>query len=81
MRIDIEIDDGKSHVDRPLEMIGKGTGISPFLEKLIVEMDSLLNLSKIGSPTHLPEKIPLIDLEGFTFFEVGAISDGPDSER
>jgi hypothetical protein len=81
MGIDIEVDYGKSHVDRSLEMTGKGTGIFPFLEELIVEMDPLFNLSKIGSPTHLPEKIPFVYFEGFTFFKVGAILYGPDSER
>jgi len=62
-------------------MTGKGTGISPFLKELIVEMDSLFDLSKIGSPTHLPEKIPFVDFEGFTFFKVGAILDCPNSKR
>jgi hypothetical protein len=81
MGIDIEVDDRKSHVDRSLQMTGKGAGISPFLKELIVEMDPRFNLSKIGSPTHLPEKIPLVDFEGFTFFKVGAILDGPDSKR
>jgi hypothetical protein len=81
MGIDIEIDYGKSHVDRSLEMTGKGAGISPFLEELIVEMDPFFNLSKIGSSTHLPEKIPFVDFEGFALFKVDAILDGPDSER
>jgi hypothetical protein len=81
MGIDIEVDDRKSHVDRSLQMTGKGTGISPFLEELIVEMDPFFNLGKIGSPTHLPEKIPLVDLEGFTFFKIGATLNGPDSKR
>jgi hypothetical protein len=80
MGIDIEVGYGKSHVDRSLQMTGKGTGISPLLEELIVEMDPLLNLNKIGPPTHLPEKIPFVDFKGFTFFKVGAILDGPDSE-
>jgi hypothetical protein len=62
-------------------MTGKGTGISPFLEELIVEMDPLFNLSKIGSPAHLPEKIPFVDFEGFIFFKVSTILDGPDSKR
>jgi hypothetical protein len=80
MSVDIEVDDRKSHVDRSLQMTGKGTGISPFLEELIVEMDPLFNLSKIGPPTHLSEKIPFVDFEGITFFKVGAILDGPDSK-
>jgi hypothetical protein len=62
-------------------MTGKGTGISPFLEELVVEMDPFFDLSKIGSPTHLPEKIPFVYFEGFTFFKVGATLDGPDSKR
>jgi hypothetical protein len=81
MGIDIEVGYGKSHVDRSLQMTGKGTGISPLLEELIVEMDPLFNLSKIGPPTHLSEKIPFVDFKRFTFFKVGAILDGPDSER
>jgi hypothetical protein len=81
MGIDIEVDDRKSHVDRSLEMTWKGAGISPFLKKLIIEMDPLFDLSKIGPPTHLPEKIPFVDFKGFTFFKVSTILDGPDSKR
>jgi len=62
-------------------MTGKRTGISPFLEELIVEMNPLLDLGKISPPAHLPEKIPFVDFKGFIFFKIGAILDGPDSER
>jgi hypothetical protein len=80
MAINVEVDNGKSHFDRSLKVAWKGTGISPFLEELVVEMDPLFNLSKIGPPTHLSEKIPFVDFEGITFSKVGAILDVPDSK-
>ncbi len=61
--IDIEVKNRKSHFHGSLEMIGKGTGISPFFEKSVVEFDLLLNLSEVGSPPHLAEEISLKKLE------------------
>jgi hypothetical protein len=62
-------------------MIGKGTGISPFVEKPVVEIDSLLNLSKVGSPLHLTEEISLKKFERFALFKIGARLGCPDSKK
>jgi hypothetical protein len=80
MAINVEVDNGKSHLDRSLKVAWKGTKISPFFKELIIEIDPLLDLGKIGSSPHLSEKIPFVDFEGITFFKVGAILDGPDSK-
>jgi hypothetical protein len=37
-------------------MTGKGTWISPFFEKLIVEIDPLFKLGKVSPPPHLTEE-------------------------
>ena len=63
MRIDIEVDDWKSHSNSTLQMTWKRTGISPFFEKLILEIDPLFNLGKVGPPPHLAEEFPLIKFE------------------
>jgi hypothetical protein len=57
MGIDIEVNNRKSHFNRPLKMAGKRAGIPPFFEKLIVEIDPLLNLGKVSLPPHLTKKI------------------------
>jgi hypothetical protein len=44
-------------------MIGKGACIFPFFEKLIIEIDSLLELSKVRSPPHLTEKFSFVKFE------------------
>jgi hypothetical protein len=56
MRIDIEVDNRKSHFNGSLKMTGKGTWISPFFEKLIVEIDPLFKLGKVSPPPHLTEE-------------------------
>jgi hypothetical protein len=76
--VNVEVDNGKSHVDRPLKVAWKGTGISPLLEKLIVAINPFLDLSEVGSPPHLSKKIPLVELEGFAFLKIGAGLDSPD---
>jgi hypothetical protein len=63
MGVDIEVDDRKSHFNGPLEMTGKGAGISPFFEKSIVVIDPLLNLSKVSSPPHLTKELSFEKLE------------------
>jgi hypothetical protein len=44
-------------------------------------MDPFLDLGEVGSPPHLSKKIPLVELEGFAFFKVGAALDRSDSKR
>jgi hypothetical protein len=44
-------------------MAGKGAGIPPFFEKLIVEIDPLFNLGKVRSPPHLTEDLSFIKFE------------------
>jgi hypothetical protein len=44
-------------------MTWKGTGIPPFFEKLIVEINSLFKLDKVGLPLHLTQKFSFIKLE------------------
>ncbi len=80
MRIDIEVNNRKSPFDGSLQMAWKGTGISPFPEELIIEVDPFFDLGKAGPPSHLSENFPLIDFEGFTLFKIGAVLDGPDSK-
>jgi hypothetical protein len=41
----------------------KGTGVPPFLEKLIVEIDPFFDLSKVGPPSHLSKEFPFVELE------------------
>ena len=63
MSIDIEVHDWKSHFDCPLEMAWKGTRISPVFEELVVEIDSLFELNKIGAPSHLSEELSFMKFE------------------
>jgi hypothetical protein len=63
MRIDIEVDDGKSHFNASFQVAWKRTGISPFFEKLIVEIDPFFKLNKISLPPHLTEDLSLIKFE------------------
>jgi hypothetical protein len=44
-------------------MTGQWTGISPFLEKMIVEIDSFFKLDQINPSPHLTEKLSLIEFE------------------
>jgi hypothetical protein len=78
MGIDIEIDNGKSHLDRSLKVAWKGTKISPFFKELIIEIDPLLDLGKIGFPPHFPKEFSFVELEGFTLLKMGAGLDGSD---
>jgi hypothetical protein len=63
MRIDIEIDNRKPHFNGTFQMIWKGAGISPFFEKLIIEMDPLFKLDKVSLPPHLTEELSFMKLE------------------
>jgi hypothetical protein len=76
--INVEVDNGKSHVDRPLKVAWERTNIAPLFEKLIIEMDPFLDLSEVGSPPHLSKEIPLVELEGFALLKIGAGLDRPD---
>jgi hypothetical protein len=78
MGIDIEVGYGKSHVDRSLQMTGKRTGISPFFEELIIEVDPLLDLGKISFPPHFPKEFSFEEFEWFTLLKIGAGLNGPD---
>jgi hypothetical protein len=44
-------------------MTWKGAWISPFFEKLIVEIDPLFELGKVSSPPHLTKKLSFGKLE------------------
>src|SRR4030042_6990672 len=57
MRIDKEVDNRKSHFNGPLKMTWKGAWISPFFEKLIVEIDPRFELGKVSPPPHLTKKL------------------------
>jgi hypothetical protein len=81
MGVDIEVNDGKSHFNRPFEVSGKRTGISPFLEELIVTMDPFFDLSQVRLSPHLSEKLPLEVLEVLPLLKIGAILDGPNAKR
>jgi hypothetical protein len=81
MGVDIEINDGKSHFNRPFEVSGKRTGISPFLEELIITMDPFFDLSQVSLSPHLSKKIPLEVLEVLPLLKIAAILDGSDPER
>jgi hypothetical protein len=59
-------------------MTGKGAGISPFFEELIIEVDLFLNVSQIGSSPHLSKEFSFVELEGFTLLKIGAGLGGPD---
>jgi len=61
-------------------MTGKGTGISPFFEKSIVEVDPLLNLSKVSLPPHLTKEISFEKFEWFALLKIGARLGCPDSK-
>jgi len=80
MGIDIKIDNGESHFNRPLKVTWKGTGILPFLEELVIPIDPFLDLSKVGPSSQLPEELSFVELEGFSLLEIGTILDGSDSK-
>ena len=63
MRIDIEVDDWKSHFNGSLKMAGEGAEISPFFEKLIIVIDPLFKLNKVSLPPHLAEEFSFIKFE------------------
>jgi hypothetical protein len=58
----------------------KGTRISPVFEELVVEIDSLFELSKIGPPPHLSKKFSFEEFKGVALFKIGASLDRPDSK-
>jgi hypothetical protein len=60
MCIDIKVNNRKPHFDGPLKMAGKGAGVSPFFEKLIVEIDPFFKLGKLGSPPHPAKELSFI---------------------
>jgi hypothetical protein len=78
MGVNVEVDNGKSHVDRPLKVSWEGTSIAPFLEELVVEINPVLDLSEVGPPPHLPEEIPLVELEGLALLKIRTGLDRPD---
>src|SRR5512139_2346935 len=78
--IDVEVDDGKSHIDHFLQVSGQGAGISPFIEKLIVEGNAFLNLCKVVSPACFSHEVSFVDFEGLTLLKKGTILDRPDSK-
>ena len=57
MGVDIEIDDWKSHFNGSLQMTWKGAWISPFFEKLVVEIDPFFKGGKVRLSSHLTEKV------------------------
>jgi hypothetical protein len=61
-------------------MTWKRTGISPFFEKLLIEMDPLFNLGKVRFPPHLTEELSLIEFERFTLLKIDATLDRPNSK-
>jgi len=61
-------------------MAWKGTGITPFLEELIVKMEAFFELGQVRSPPHLTEKFSFVKFEGLAFFKIIAGLDRPDSE-
>jgi hypothetical protein len=80
MRIDVEVDDWKSHPNSPLQMTWKRAEMTPFFEKLIVEMDLLFDLGKARLSPHLTEELSLIEFERFTLLKIDATLDRPNSK-
>jgi hypothetical protein len=61
-------------------MTWERTGISPFLEELIVKMDAFFELGQVRSPPHLTEEFSFVKFEGLTLFKIITGLDRPDSE-
>jgi hypothetical protein len=81
MRIDIEVNDGKSHFNRSLKMAGEGTEITPLFKKLVVAIDPLFELNEVSPPPHLTEELSFIKFKGFALLKISAELDCPDSKR
>jgi hypothetical protein len=61
-------------------MIGKGAGIPPFFEKMIIQFDPLFNMGKVSPPAHPAKEIPFEKFEWLALLKIGARLDCPDSK-
>ena len=80
MGVNVKIDAWKSHFNHSLKMAWEWTRVPPLFKKLIITIDPLLNLGKMGLPSNPTNKISFVEFEWFIPFKIGTTEDRSNSK-
>jgi hypothetical protein len=78
--IDVEVDNGKSHLYCSFQVARERTGVPPLLKEFVVEVNSFLDLSQSDPPLQFSQQLSFIEFEVLTLFKIDAILDGPNAK-